>query len=162
MVDFNSIESVSAEVLKRVPQQDPFRFIDDILEIDENHCVATYTYKKDEYFYKGHFPGKPMTPGVIMIETMAQTGVVALGIYLLLKEEAANPDKAGGGEILTVFTDVEAEFTAPIDPGEKVIVKAEKLFWRRRKLRAKVEIIKENGDVAASATLSGFGVPKNG
>ena len=69
-------------VLDFLPQQDPFRFLDKIIELDEERIVSRYTFKKDEYFYQGHFPGDPVTPGVILTEAMAQTGVVALGLYL--------------------------------------------------------------------------------
>ncbi|MBN2397434.1 MAG: beta-hydroxyacyl-ACP dehydratase, partial [Deltaproteobacteria bacterium] len=67
------------QVLEMVPQMPPFRFIDDILEMDGDHIVGAYRFREDEYFYRGHFPGRPVTPGVILIETMAQTGVVAFG-----------------------------------------------------------------------------------
>jgi len=66
------------EVLALVPQQEPFRFIDEITELDEEHIVANYTFRPDADFYRGHFPGNPITPGVILTETMAQAGVVAL------------------------------------------------------------------------------------
>ena len=75
-------------ILMAVPQQAPFRFIDDILEVDERRITGGYRFREDEYFYRGHFPGRPVTPGVILIEAMAQTGVVAFGLYLsLLKNE---------------------------------------------------------------------------
>ena len=76
------------EVLALVPQREPFRFIDEILELDADHIVASYTFRKDADFYRGHFPGNPITPGVILIETMDQAGVVALGIYLYSREFA--------------------------------------------------------------------------
>ena len=53
------------EVLAMVPQQEPFRFIDEIVELDDDHIVATYTFREDQDFYRGHFPGNPVTPGVI-------------------------------------------------------------------------------------------------
>jgi 3-hydroxymyristoyl/3-hydroxydecanoyl-(acyl carrier protein) dehydratase len=71
-----------AEVLGMVPQQEPFRFIDEIVELDQEHIVARYTFPEDSDFYRGHFPGNPITPGVILIETAAQAGVVAFGIFL--------------------------------------------------------------------------------
>ena len=71
-----------AEVLTMVPQQEPFRFIDEIVELDSEHIVAQYTFPESSDFYRGHFPGNPITPGVILIETAAQAGVVAFGIYL--------------------------------------------------------------------------------
>ena len=75
-----------AEVLALVPQQEPFRFIDEIVELDDEHIVARYTFRPDADFYRGHFPGNPITPGVILTETMAQAGVVAFGIYLYALE----------------------------------------------------------------------------
>ena len=77
-----------AEVLARLPQRPPFRFVDEILELDEEHVVAAYRWREDADFYRGHFPGNPVTPGVLLIESMAQASVVALGIYLLEKELA--------------------------------------------------------------------------
>lgn len=47
------------EVLAAVPQQAPFRFIDRIDAIDGEHIVGGYTFKTDEFFYRGHFPGDP-------------------------------------------------------------------------------------------------------
>lgn len=152
-MDWNNVGAVSERVLSLVPQQAPFRFIDRILEIDENHIVGQYTFKEDEFFYRGHFPGRPVTPGVILIETMAQTSVVALGIYLMLKEGHEDP-----GKFLTVFTEVNAEFIKEVKPGDQVTIKAERLFWRRRKLKSKAEIYLANGELAVTATLSGLGV----
>ena len=150
MIDFNSIESISNEILNIFRQKDPFRFLDRVVEIDDDHIIGQYTFKRSEYFYKGHFPDHPLTPGAIMIETMAQTGGVAFGIYLLLKEQQENPD-IDPRKILGVMTDVEAEFLSEIGPGETVIIKATKIFWRRRKLKSKAELIKENGELANGA-----------
>jgi 3-hydroxyacyl-[acyl-carrier-protein] dehydratase len=54
-------------VLAAVPQQEPFRFIDEILELDTDGIVGAYRFKADEYFYRGHFPERPITPGVILV-----------------------------------------------------------------------------------------------
>lgn len=66
-------------VLAAVPQREPFRFIDEILELDEDHIVAATTFSPGADFYRGHFPGNPITPGVILVEAMAQAGVVEIG-----------------------------------------------------------------------------------
>lgn len=150
-----SSNSNHENILEALPQKDPFRFIDNIVEIDEDHIVANYTFKKDEWFYKGHFPGNPVTPGVILIESMAQVAVVAFGLHLLSVQQ---PDKINS--FLTMFTDVEAEFLAKVSPGDKVTIKGSKLFFRRMKLRSKAELFLEDGTLAASATLSGLGVSK--
>ena len=77
---------IKQAVLETVPQQAPFRFIDSILELEPDRIVSSYTFRENEYFYSGHFKDNPVTPGVILIETMAQTGVVALGIYQLMEQ----------------------------------------------------------------------------
>ena len=142
------------EILSYLPQQDPFRFLDEIIELDDCHIVGRYTFKEDEYFYKGHFPGDPVTPGVILTESMAQTGVVALGLYLTYL-------KVGKEELnkwTTFFTDNQMEFYKPVFPGSTVIIKGEKQFFRRMKLRSKVRMFLENGDLVAEGIVSGMGV----
>jgi len=143
------------EVLARVPQREPFRFIDEIVELDADHIVATYTFRPDADFYRGHFPGNPITPGVILIETMAQAGVVALGIYLYSLEFAAKDAE----KLMTVFTDAKVEFLDTVRPGARVITTGRKKFFRRRKLSADVEMRLEGGAIVCSGELSGMGVP---
>ena len=145
------------EVLARVPQQDPFRFIDEISELDEDHIVAHYTFPEDADFYRGHFPGNPITPGVILVETMAQAGVVAYGLYLLSCED-------GGREaiekLLTIFTDTSVEFTGMVLPGQRVTTTARKDMWRRRKIRSTAEMRLDDGTLVLTGTVAGMGVPK--
>ena len=76
-------EDLKKEIVSLVPQQAPFRFIDEIISLDEENISGAYRFKEDEFFYKGHFPERPITPGVILIETMAQIGATAFGIYLM-------------------------------------------------------------------------------
>ena len=151
--DWTDLESVSRQILKYLPQQKPFRFLDRIVEVDDEHCVGQYTFQKDEYFYKGHFPGEPITPGVILTECMAQVGVCSLSIYLLLKD-----GKSDLGKLKTVFTEAHTEFFKPVLPGETVTVKAKKIYWRRQKLKCHCDLYLENGELAASGALSGMGV----
>ena len=144
------------QVLEMVPQQPPFRFIDDILEMDGDHIVGAYRFRDDEYFYRGHFPGRPVTPGVILIETMAQTGVVAFGIYLLMRQ-GMSPERIGRMVTLFVMAD-DCEFYAVVNPGERVIIRGEKMYLRRGNLRTKVMMEREDGEFVCSGTLTGRGV----
>jgi len=143
-----------AQVLELLPQQEPFRFVDEILELGDEHIVARYTFRPEADFYRGHFPGNPITPGVLLIEAMAQTGVVALGIYLVAREKGADEVK----RVLTVFTDVTAEFSGVVRPGDTVTMRARMVFFRRMKLRAEVEMRKSDGTIVATATVAGMGI----
>lgn len=142
------------DILDTVPQQAPFRFIDDIQELDENHIVARYRFPEDADFYRGHFPGNPVTPGVILIETMAQAGVVALGIYLIQQRSSLEEAR----KTISVFTEADVEFTGMVKPGQRVTVRAEKVFYRHRKIRAKAAMFLDDGSPVCSGTLSGMGV----
>ncbi|MFP6607726.1 MAG: beta-hydroxyacyl-ACP dehydratase [Myxococcota bacterium] len=145
-----------AEVLARVPQQEPFRFIDEITELDDEHIVASYRFREDADFYRGHFPGNPITPGVILVETMAQAGVVALGLYLCALERS--PEELE--KLITVFTDANVEFSGTVSPGERVTTVGRKTFFRRLKLRSEVEMKLDDGTVVCSGVLSGMGIPR--
>lgn len=137
--------------LDLMPQQSPFRFVDRILEINESHVITEYTFRRDEYFYKGHFPDLPITPGVILLEAMAQCAVVLQGLYLLAKQfslEDARHSRA-------LFTDSKVEWRAVLPPGEKVIVRSQLLAWRARRIRAAAVMCKESGTEVASADLAG-------
>ena len=149
------VELSPERVLELLPQQEPFRFVDEILSVDEDSISARYRFRPDADFYRGHFPGNPVTPGVILLESVAQVGVVALGIYLLALE-------GGEEEVRTriaLFSDAEADFTGIVRPGEEVRIDAKKVFYRRGKLRSEAEMRSSDGEVVCSATISGMGVP---
>ena len=142
------------QVLELVPQREPFRFIDEILELDTEHIVARYTFRADADFYRGHFPGNPLTPGVLLVETMAQAGVVALGLFHASEEMTRDEFE----KLVTVFTDANVEFSGSVQPGDRVTTTGRKVFFRRRKLRAEVEMKLDDGTVVCSGTLSGMGI----
>ena len=143
------------QVLDLIPQQDPFRFIDDIIELDNDHIVGVYRFRPEADFYRGHFPGNPVTPGVILIESLAQVGIVALGIYLLAQESEESITK-----MMTLFTDTDVEFAGIVNPGDRVTITAEKVFFRRRKLRSKAVMKLDDGTIVCSGTVSGMGIFK--
>ena len=73
-------------IIKLLPYQPPFLFVEELTYISENGVKGYHTFKNDDYFYQGHFKDNPITPGVILTEVMAQIGLVCLGIYLLKDE----------------------------------------------------------------------------
>ena len=153
-VSSESVVLSGKEILTLLPQQEPFRFVDNILEVDEDHIVANYRFRPEADFYKGHFPGNPVTPGVILLESLAQVGVVALGIYLFALEEGLR----GVTDKIALFVDADVEFSGMVLPGEKVIISGKKVFFRRNKLRTEAMMTTEDGSLVCSGTISGLRV----
>jgi len=147
-------EGLKQEIIKMVPQQTPFRFIDEIISLDEENITGAYRFKECEFFYPGHFPGRPITPGVILIETMAQVGATAFGIYLMACRQKTRP--AAMDKALSLFSSVDGvEFRGIVAPGERVIVKGKKSYFRRGVLKVETTMERENGEVVCLGTLTG-------
>ncbi len=151
--------SIIQEVLALVPQQEPFRFIDEIISLNEEEIIGTYRFREDAFFYRGHFPGRPITPGVILIETMAQIGVVAYGMYLLACQKNIRPSRMK--RPLSLFTLADnVEFKGIVAPGERVIVKGKKIYFRQGAIKVDLAMERENREIVCSGKLAGMGVDK--
>lgn len=142
------------ELLALLPQQSAFRFLDEILEVDDTHVVASYRFREEEFFYPGHFPERAITPGVILLEAMGQCGLVIQSLYLLAAEAGMDEARC----YRTMFTSAEVEWLEPVYPGDRVVMHSRLLAWRRRRIRARVGIFGANGRLVAESTVSGFGV----
>ena len=150
-----SITVITLEnIIQALPYSEPFLFVESIEKMDESGVIGSYTFPKESYFYKGHFANYPITPGVILIETMAQIGLVCLGIFLISTE---NPSQEKDG---FVMTSSEIEFLAPVFPEEKVSVKSEKIYFRFGKLKCKVEMRNSKDEIVCSGTLAGMMVKR--
>jgi 3-hydroxyacyl-[acyl-carrier-protein] dehydratase len=138
------------EIIAKLPYQHPFLFVDEILEVDENGIIGSYTYDAAHDFYTGHFKNNPVTPGVILTETMAQIGLVSFGIYLL--SESNNPLQ----EIKIALTSSEVDFFIPVLPSEKVVIKSKKEYFRFNKLKCTVEMFNQKGDLVCRGKIAGM------
>lgn len=141
------------EVLAALPQKPPFLFVERILELSDEHIVGSYHFTGEEHFYAGHFPGNPITPGVILLEAMAQVGVVALGLRLASKQGL---DLSPG--FLTLFSEADVEFLNVVRPGQTATTRAEVVYFRHRKLKVRAEMHTDDGRLVCSAELAGMGV----
>lgn len=136
------------DIRAQLPYSKPFLFVDELLHVDENGIVGTYTFAENLEFYKGHFKNNPITPGVILTETMAQIGLVSLGIFLLQNEPTV--------EANIVFTSADMQFLKPVYPKEKVTVTSRKIFFRFGKLKCDVVMKNETGQEVCKGILAGI------
>jgi 3-hydroxyacyl-[acyl-carrier-protein] dehydratase len=136
------------EIILKLPYSKPFLFVDEIINIDENGVEGNFTFDENLDFYKGHFENYPVTPGVILTETMAQIGLVCLGIFLL----DANFNK----DTSIALTSSSMEFIKPVFPREKVTVFSEKIYFRFGKLKCKVRMKNEDGIVVCTGEIAGM------
>jgi 3-hydroxyacyl-[acyl-carrier-protein] dehydratase len=140
------------EIIAQLPYSKPFLFVDEIIHINENGVEGNYTFDENLDFYKGHFKDYPVTPGVILTEVMAQIGLVCLGIYLLNDTFSKTTSIA--------LTSIEIEFLIPVFPNEKVSVFSEKIYFRFGKLKCKVIMKNEKGELVASGLIAGMVISK--
>lgn len=153
-----SDEYLMEELIRKVPHQEPFKFIDKIRYVDESRIEGDYYFRPDHSFYLGHFPGCPITPGVILIEAMAQIGLVAFGLYLLTKTGATDDALAS---CIPVMASADIKFLRKVLPGDTVSVKAEKRTFRHGKLVCEVKLLNDRGYTMAEGLITGFITGKN-
>ena len=131
------------EIQQYLPHRYPFLMVDGILEIERlKRIVGIKNVSATEPHFQGHFPGKPVMPGVLIIESMAQTG----GLLLLMEV----PDRENK---LLFFAAVDgARFRRPVVPGEQLKIEMNVLAWRGDfcKLEGKAFV---DGQLAAEAIL---------
>lgn len=125
--------SLLEEIISKLPYRKPFHFVDKLESVDENGAKGIYTLKEDEYFYEGHFPDNPVTPGVIIVEIMAQIGLVCFGIFLE-QSKSNNSDN-----FVPLFSSTNVDFLKPSYPGDKLMVSSKKIYYRFGKLKCDIE-----------------------
>ena len=136
ILDTNGIQKI-------LPHRYPFLMVDGILEMEpRKRIVGVKSVSINEPYFQGHFPGKPIMPGVLIIEGMAQTG------GLLLLSEVPDRDK----KLFYLAALDEVRFRRPVVPGDQLRMEVNVLKWKVKfcKLQAVATV---NGDVAAEAVL---------
>lgn len=132
-------------ILKKLPHRYPFLLVDRVLEIDKGQRIkALKNVTTNEPFFTGHFPARPVMPGVLMLEALAQTAA-------LLSFDAM--DTEPGDDTVVYFVGIDgARFKRPVEPGDQLLLEASidraKGGIYKYKTRATV-----NGETAAEAEL---------
>ncbi len=137
------------ELWELLPHRYPFLLVDRILEADEKRFKVLKNVTYNEPHFLGHFPGRPVMPGVLLVEAMAQAAVASL---------QKHPDFKPG-QIPYLAGIHEARFLRPVTPGDTLVLEGELLYFRRGLARARVEA-KVGERVVARAEIS-FAVPKD-
>ncbi len=104
------------QVTELIPHRPPFLFVDEIVRAGADGLVAQRTWRAEEDFYQGHYPGAPITPGVLLCEAVFQTAAC----YLALKARAAGAQLGAGVPLIAKISDVR--FRTPVYPGDTVLL----------------------------------------
>jgi 3-hydroxyacyl-[acyl-carrier-protein] dehydratase len=126
-----------------LPHREPFLLIDEVLELEPGHrVVALKRVREDEWYLRGHFPGRPVMPGVLIVEAMAQTGAVAV-----LSEEENR------GRIALFAGIDDTRFKRIVEPGDELQLECtlEQVRGPIGKGRARATV---DGQLAARGTLT--------
>ena len=104
------------DVTDLIPHRPPFLFVDEIVSHTADGLTAKRTWRADEDFYKGHYPGAPITPGVLRCESVFQ----AAACHLALKARAAGAKAGEGVPLIAKISDVR--FRSPVYPGDTILI----------------------------------------
>jgi 3-hydroxyacyl-[acyl-carrier-protein] dehydratase len=125
------------EIESLLPHREPFLFVDEIISAGKDRISARHVFTEDEFFFRGHFPQYPVVPGVILVETMAQSGGAGLRKLGIL----------GDGALFFLATVDKVKFRRQVRPGEELRSEIENL-------RVSPRMIKQSGKAYVGEELA--------
>ena len=142
----------SQRIQELIPHRDPFLLVDRVTDLDpeEISIVAQKNITEDEPYLEGHFPGNPIMPGVLVIEALAQTGLICLFELKLIEPEAD-----------FFFTGIEqVKFRRPVVPGDLLELRV-KLLRNKRTLWKFEGRAFAGGQIAAEGLFTAYAIPRS-
>lgn len=131
------------QIMEIIPHRDPFLLIDEIEWMEEEKIRGIKHVREDEYYFEGHFPQKKVMPGVLIVESLAQTGAVAI---LSLEKYRGKLAFFGGIK--------KARFPQQVQPGDDLVLDVELLKLSSRAGTAKGKaVIRETGRTACECEI---------
>jgi beta-hydroxyacyl-ACP dehydratase FabZ len=130
------------DIMKILPHREPFLFVDRITRLEHGkHATGIKNVTINDYFFKGHFPGRPVMPGVIIIEAMAQVG----GVMMLAPEE-------NRGKLAFFMAIDNVKFRKPVIPGDQLVLEVDAVKVKSKTGQVRGRALVE-GKVVAEADL---------
>lgn len=143
-------QELEKKILARLPYSKPFLFVDRIIDVNEDEITGSFQFQSNEPYYRGHFTHKPITPGVLLIETIGQIGLVCFGIYLYKIHESNIP-------FSPILSHIDSDFLGAVYPGETVTVHSEKVYLRNNILKCRMKMLNsENKTVLTTVAICTF------
>jgi 3-hydroxyacyl-[acyl-carrier-protein] dehydratase len=105
------------DIRATIPHRPPFLFVDKVISCDETKIIAEKLWRGDEEFYKGHYPNNPITPGVLLCESVFQTAALLMGERARLAV-----DNAGDATVPVLARIENSRFRRMVKPGQATVI----------------------------------------